>query len=131
MLNAWANYPTDQAIESFPLSAVIVMYLLQLICYGILLDVIVTTFLSLYVSVYYIQARQAYLIGNKALAKELSVKGQLHNMHMKAAHGKAQESIYRQRFVVPCLSMRALVCLQMAVQVVCSALPFCSSICLF
>ncbi|KAK6912884.1 protein of unknown function DUF1771 [Dillenia turbinata] len=46
---------------------------------------------------YFEQARQAYLIGNKALAKELSVKGQLHNMHMKAAHQKAQESIYRQR----------------------------------
>ncbi|XP_057502906.1 polyadenylate-binding protein-interacting protein 7-like isoform X2 [Actinidia eriantha] len=46
---------------------------------------------------YFAQARQAYLIGNKALAKELCVKGQLHNMHMKAAHGKAQESIYRQR----------------------------------
>ncbi|PSS01352.1 Polyadenylate-binding protein [Actinidia chinensis var. chinensis] len=46
---------------------------------------------------YFEQARQAYLIGNKALAKELSVKGQLHSMHMKAAHGKAQESIYRQR----------------------------------
>ncbi|KAI7987700.1 Polyadenylate-binding protein-interacting protein 7 [Camellia lanceoleosa] len=46
---------------------------------------------------YFEQARQAYLIGNKALAKELSVKGQLHNMRMKAAHGKAQESIYRQR----------------------------------
>ncbi|KAG5225420.1 polyadenylate-binding protein-interacting protein [Salix suchowensis] len=43
------------------------------------------------------QAHQAYLIGNKALAKELSVKGQLHNIHMKEAHGKAQESIYRQR----------------------------------
>ncbi|KAF8406805.1 hypothetical protein HHK36_005926 [Tetracentron sinense] len=43
------------------------------------------------------QARQAYLIGNKALAKELSVKGQLHNIHMKAAHGKAQDSIYQQR----------------------------------
>ncbi|KAK6129553.1 hypothetical protein DH2020_036711 [Rehmannia glutinosa] len=43
------------------------------------------------------QARQAYLIGNKALAKELSIKGQLHNMQMKAAHGKAQETIYRQR----------------------------------
>ncbi|KAB5514068.1 hypothetical protein DKX38_027974 [Salix brachista] len=43
------------------------------------------------------QAHQAYLIGNKALAKELSVKGQLHNMHMKEAHVKAQESIYRQR----------------------------------
>uniref|UniRef100_A0A7C9AQ54 Smr domain-containing protein n=2 Tax=Opuntia streptacantha TaxID=393608 RepID=A0A7C9AQ54_OPUST len=46
---------------------------------------------------YFEQARQAYLIGNKALAKELSVKGQLHNMQMKAAHNQAQESIYRQR----------------------------------
>ncbi|KAI3682097.1 hypothetical protein L2E82_50129 [Cichorium intybus] len=46
---------------------------------------------------YFEQARQAYLAGFKALAKELSVKGQLHNMQMKAAHGKAQESIYRQR----------------------------------
>ncbi|CAN4076735.1 unnamed protein product [Withania somnifera] len=46
---------------------------------------------------YFEQARQAYLIGNKALAKELSVKGQLHNMQMKAAHGKAQESIFRLR----------------------------------
>ncbi|KAJ4792739.1 CTC-interacting domain 7 [Rhynchospora pubera] len=43
------------------------------------------------------QARQAYLIGNKALAKELSVKGQLYNLQMKAAHGKAKENIYRQR----------------------------------
>ncbi|XVF88999.1 hypothetical protein PTKIN_Ptkin19aG0096600 [Pterospermum kingtungense] len=50
---------------------------------------------------YFEQARQAFVIGNKALAKELSVKGQLHNMHMKAAHGKAQESIYRQRNPVP------------------------------
>ncbi|XP_047941329.1 polyadenylate-binding protein-interacting protein 7-like [Salvia hispanica] len=48
-------------------------------------------------NVYFEQARQAYLVGNKALAKELSIKGQLHNMHMKAAHGKAQESIFRQR----------------------------------
>ncbi|CAN1217104.1 Polyadenylate-binding protein-interacting protein 7 [Linum perenne] len=46
---------------------------------------------------YFEQARQAYLIGNKALAKELSGKGQLHNVQMKAAHGKAQDSIYRQR----------------------------------
>ncbi|XP_010548489.1 PREDICTED: polyadenylate-binding protein-interacting protein 7-like [Tarenaya hassleriana] len=46
---------------------------------------------------YFEQARQAYLIGNKALAKELSAKGQLHNMKMKAAHGKAQDAIYRQR----------------------------------
>ncbi|WOL01058.1 polyadenylate-binding protein-interacting protein 7-like isoform X1 [Canna indica] len=43
------------------------------------------------------QARQAYLIGNKALAKELSFKGQLYNMHMKAAHEKAKEAIYRKR----------------------------------
>ncbi|PON73124.1 Ataxin [Parasponia andersonii] len=46
---------------------------------------------------YFEQARQAYLVGNKALAKELSVKGQLYNMRMKEAHGKAQESIYRLR----------------------------------
>ncbi|XP_022730569.1 polyadenylate-binding protein-interacting protein 7-like isoform X4 [Durio zibethinus] len=46
---------------------------------------------------YFEQAHQAFVIGNKALAKELSVKGQLYNMHMKAAHGRAQESIYRQR----------------------------------
>ncbi|XP_044463261.1 pentatricopeptide repeat-containing protein At4g33170-like [Mangifera indica] len=46
---------------------------------------------------YFDQARQAYLIGNKALAKELSVKGHLHNMQMKAAHERAQESIYHQR----------------------------------
>ncbi|XP_030530548.1 polyadenylate-binding protein-interacting protein 7 [Rhodamnia argentea] len=52
-------------------------------------------------NVYLEQARRAYLVGNKALAKELSVKGQLHGMHMKAAHGKAQESIYRQRNPVP------------------------------
>ncbi|XP_064961310.1 polyadenylate-binding protein-interacting protein 7-like isoform X2 [Musa acuminata AAA Group] len=43
------------------------------------------------------QARQAYLIGNKALAKELSLKGQLYNMQMKAAHEKAKETIYQRR----------------------------------
>ncbi|KAJ6826893.1 polyadenylate-binding protein-interacting protein 7-like [Iris pallida] len=43
------------------------------------------------------QARQAYLIGNGALARELSRKGQLYNMQMKEAHGKARETIYRQR----------------------------------
>ncbi|KAK1369369.1 Polyadenylate-binding protein-interacting protein 7 [Heracleum sosnowskyi] len=48
-------------------------------------------------NVYFEQAQQAYLVGNKALAKELSMKGQLHNMQMKAAHAKAQDSIYRQR----------------------------------
>ncbi|XP_074286338.1 polyadenylate-binding protein-interacting protein 7 [Silene latifolia] len=46
---------------------------------------------------YFEQARQAYLIGNKALAKELSVKGQAYNLQMKAAHCKAGESIYRER----------------------------------
>lgn len=48
---------------------------------------------------YFEQARQAYLVGNKALAKELSAKGQWHNGLMKAAHGKAGEAIYRQRNV--------------------------------
>ncbi|CAL9138825.1 unnamed protein product [Musa acuminata var. zebrina] len=43
------------------------------------------------------QARQAYLIGNKSLAKELSLKGQLYNMQMKAAHEKAKETIYQRR----------------------------------
>ncbi|KAE8700368.1 Polyadenylate-binding protein-interacting protein 7 [Hibiscus syriacus] len=55
---------------------------------------------------YFEQARQAFLIGNKALAKELSVKGQMHNMHMKSAHGKAQESIYQQRNPVPLENFR-------------------------
>ncbi|XVE97779.1 hypothetical protein REPUB_Repub03eG0048200 [Reevesia pubescens] len=55
---------------------------------------------------YFEQAHQAFLIGNKALARELSVKGQLHNMHMKAAHGTAQESIYRQRNPVPAENVR-------------------------
>lgn len=45
------------------------------------------------------QARQAYLIGNKALAKELNLKGQLSNMQMKATHEKAKETIYRHRLV--------------------------------
>ncbi|KAK8550380.1 hypothetical protein V6N13_118899 [Hibiscus sabdariffa] len=55
---------------------------------------------------YFEQARQAFLIGNKALAKELSAKGQMYNMHMKAAHGKAQESIYQQRNPVPLENFR-------------------------
>lgn len=53
------------------------------------------------------QARQAYLSGQKALAKELSEKGQLHNMKMKDAHGRAQESIFRVRFV---FLLHALIC---------------------
>ncbi|XP_072977606.1 polyadenylate-binding protein-interacting protein 7-like isoform X1 [Typha angustifolia] len=43
------------------------------------------------------QAGQAYLTGNKALAKQLSAKGQFYNMQMKAAHGKVREAIFRQR----------------------------------
>nr|XP_029124334.1 polyadenylate-binding protein-interacting protein 7 isoform X2 [Elaeis guineensis]XP_029124335.1 polyadenylate-binding protein-interacting protein 7 isoform X2 [Elaeis guineensis] len=42
------------------------------------------------------QAGQAYLLGNKALPKELSLKGQLYNMQMKAAHEKAKKTIYRK-----------------------------------
>lgn len=49
-------------------------------------------------NVYFEQARQAYFIGNKVLAKEMSMKGQFHNLHLKAvAHGKAQESLLRHR----------------------------------
>lgn len=48
---------------------------------------------------YFEQARQAYVSGNKALAKELSAKGQWHNGLMKAAHRKAGEAIYHQRNV--------------------------------
>nr|XP_025878721.1 polyadenylate-binding protein-interacting protein 7 isoform X2 [Oryza sativa Japonica Group] len=43
------------------------------------------------------QATQAYMMGNKALAKELSMKGQLYNLQMKAAHETAREAIYQQR----------------------------------
>ncbi|XP_020574847.1 polyadenylate-binding protein-interacting protein 7 [Phalaenopsis equestris] len=43
------------------------------------------------------QARDAYLIGNKALAKELGDKGKWYNLQMKEAHAKARETIYRQR----------------------------------
>lgn len=43
------------------------------------------------------QVRHAYMTGNKALAKELSANVQLHNMQMRAAHEKAQDSVYRHR----------------------------------
>lgn len=46
---------------------------------------------------YFEQARQAYLIGNKALAKDLSAKGQWHNGLMKNAHNKTGESIFQLR----------------------------------
>ena len=45
------------------------------------------------------QATQAYMMGNKALAKELSMKGQLYNLQMKAAHETAREAIYQQRWI--------------------------------
>ena len=43
------------------------------------------------------QATQAYLVGNKALAKELGAKGRHHSDEMKAAHAAASESIFQQR----------------------------------
>ncbi|KAK1313315.1 hypothetical protein QJS10_CPA06g02512 [Acorus calamus] len=43
------------------------------------------------------QATQAFRIGNKALAKELSNKGKFYGMQMEAAHEKAKEAIFRQR----------------------------------
>lgn len=46
---------------------------------------------------YFEQARQAYLSGNKALAKDLAAKGQEHNSLMKDAHCKAGEAIFQQR----------------------------------
>ena len=44
-----------------------------------------------------LQATQAYLAGNKALAKELGAKGRHHSDEMKAAHAAASESIFQQR----------------------------------
>lgn len=46
---------------------------------------------------YFEQARQAYLSGNKALARDLAAKGQMHNGLMKDAHSKAGEAIFQQR----------------------------------
>lgn len=43
------------------------------------------------------QATQAYLVGNKALAKELGAKGRHHSDQMKAAHAAASENIFLQR----------------------------------
>lgn len=51
-------------------------------------------------NVYFEQATQAYMAGNKALAKDLSAKGQWHNEQMKAAHAKAGDAIFRQRNTV-------------------------------
>eukprot|EP00850_Spirogloea_muscicola_P007635 SM000039S14465 [mRNA] locus=s39:341731:347674:+ [translate_table: standard] len=46
---------------------------------------------------YFEQATQAYLAGNKGLAKMLSAKGQWHNEQMKAAHAKASDVTFRER----------------------------------
>lgn len=43
------------------------------------------------------QAREAYLIGNKVLAKKLGDKGKWFNLQMKEAHVKAREAFHRQR----------------------------------
>ncbi|KAI5066180.1 hypothetical protein GOP47_0018804 [Adiantum capillus-veneris] len=42
-------------------------------------------------NVYFEQARQAFFVGNRVLAKEASAKGQFHNRLMKAAQNKAAE----------------------------------------
>lgn len=46
------------------------------------------------------QARQAYIAGNRALAKELSAKGHQLNDQMKAAHEKAGKAIFHERNAV-------------------------------
>ena len=43
------------------------------------------------------QATQAYLVGNKALAKELGAKGRFHNEQMKAAHAVAAADTFSRR----------------------------------
>jgi hypothetical protein len=48
-------------------------------------------------NMYFQQATQAYLYGNKALAKELGAKGRNHSEQMKKAHAAASENIFQQR----------------------------------
>lgn len=43
------------------------------------------------------QATQAFLAGDKALAKELGGKGRWHGQQMQAAHAEASEAIFTQR----------------------------------
>jgi hypothetical protein len=43
------------------------------------------------------QATQAYLAGNKALAKELGAQGRAANQAMKQAHAEASDRIYSAR----------------------------------
>jgi hypothetical protein len=47
------------------------------------------------------QATQAYLAGDKALAKELGAKGRWHGAQMAAAHAAASDSIFRARNPAP------------------------------
>ncbi len=44
-----------------------------------------------------LQATQAYVAGQKALAKELGSKGRWHADQMRAAHSSASETIFNQR----------------------------------
>eukprot|EP00891_Asterochloris_glomerata_P009151 jgi/Astpho2/9151/Aster-x0843 len=48
-------------------------------------------------NMYFQQATQAYLAGNKAAAKELGAKGREHSEQMKKAHAAASENIFQQR----------------------------------
>ena len=48
-------------------------------------------------SVLLFQATQAYLSGNKALAKQLSEEGHRHSAQMKELHEAASEAIFRSR----------------------------------
>ena len=43
------------------------------------------------------QATKAFVAGNKALAKELGVKGREQSELMKAAHAEASKAIYKHR----------------------------------
>ena len=46
-----------------------------------------------------VQATQAFLAGDKSLAKELGAKGRQHAQQMQAAHASASEAIFMQRNV--------------------------------
>lgn len=48
-------------------------------------------------NMYFMQATQAYLAGNRKLAKELGAKGRAANEAMKSAHAQASSTIYRAR----------------------------------
>lgn len=52
---------------------------------------------------YFEKASQVYLIGNKAIAKEFSAKGQCHNGQMKAVHDRTGKEFFCQRNLVTAL----------------------------